>query len=81
MRQKTLREQLKWLHISADVEEDLVGDVINRIGENNVVISTDYPHADSHWPDAVNHFMAMECQAARGKRSCGNNCARLYAVD
>ncbi len=34
--------------ISVDVEEDLVGDVLKRIGDDNVVISTDYPHADSH---------------------------------
>ena len=31
--------------ISVDVEEDLVGDVLKRIGDDNVVISTDYPHA------------------------------------
>ena len=51
---------LRQCFISVDVEEDLVTDVIKRIGDDNVVISTDYPHADSHWPNAVNHFMAMD---------------------
>jgi predicted TIM-barrel fold metal-dependent hydrolase len=66
--------------ISVDVEEDLVGDVLKRIGDENVVISTDYPHADSHWPDAVNHFMAMEMPSASRKKILWDNCARLYGV-
>ena len=58
--------------ISVDVEEDLVADVIRRIGDDNVVISTDYPHADSHWPNAVNHFMAIEMpSASRAKKFSG----------
>ena len=67
--------------ISVDVEEDLVGDVIRRIGDNNVVISTDYPHADSHWPEAVNHFMAMGMPSSARRKILWDNCARLYAVN
>ena len=67
--------------ISVDVEEDLVGDVVKRIGDDNVVISTDYPHADSHWPDAVNHFMAMDLPSGARRKILWNNCARLYGVD
>ncbi len=72
---------LRQCFISVDVEEDLVGDVIKRLGDDNVVISTDYPHADSHWPDAVNHFMAMEMPSASRKKILWDNCARLYGVD
>ncbi|MGH7855502.1 MAG: amidohydrolase family protein, partial [Candidatus Binatia bacterium] len=67
--------------ISVDVEEDLVRDVIKRIGDDNVVISTDYPHADSHWPNAVNHFMAIEMPSASRKKILWDNCARLYGVE
>jgi uncharacterized protein len=67
--------------ISVDVEENLVVDVINRIGDDNVVISTDYPHADSHWPDAVNQFVAMEMPSASRKKILWDNCARLYNVN
>ena len=66
--------------ISVDVEEDLLGDVLRRIGDDNVVISTDYPHADSHWPDAMNHFMAMEMPSHSRKKILWDNCARLYGV-
>ena len=66
--------------ISVDVEEDLLGDVLRRIGDDNVVISTDYPHADSHWPDAMNHFMAMEMPSNSRRKILWDNCARLYGV-
>ena len=72
---------LRQCFISVDVEENLVGDVVKRIGDDNVVISTDYPHADSHWPDAVNHFMAVEMPSASRKKILWDNCARLYGVD
>ncbi len=72
---------LRQCFISVDVEEDLVGDVVKRIGDNNVVISTDYPHADSHWPDAVNHFMVMEMPTGARKKILWDNCARLYGVE
>jgi hypothetical protein len=51
---------LRQCFISVDVDEDIVADVIRRIGDDNIVISTDYPHADSHWPHAVDSFMALE---------------------
>ncbi len=72
---------LRQCFISVDVEEDLVTDVIKRIGDDNVVISTDYPHADSHWPNAVNDFMAIEMPSESRKKILWDNCARLYGVD
>ena len=72
---------LRQCFISVDVEEQLVTDVIKRIGDDNVVISTDYPHADSHWPDAVNHFMKIEMPSASRRKILWDNCARLYGVD
>ncbi len=72
---------LRQCFISVDVEENLVSDVVKRIGDDNVVISTDYPHADSHWPDAVNHFMAMDLPSQARKKILWDNCSRLYGVD
>jgi predicted TIM-barrel fold metal-dependent hydrolase len=63
------------------VEEDLVLDVIRRIGDDNVVISTDYPHADSHWPNALNHFLAVEIPSDARRKILWDNCARLYGVE
>jgi uncharacterized protein len=72
---------LRQCFISVDVEEDLVIDVIKRVGDDNVVISTDYPHADSHWPNATNQFMAIEMPSASRKKILWDNCARLYNVN
>jgi uncharacterized protein len=72
---------LRQCFISVDVEEALVGDVIRRLGDDNLVISTDYPHADSHWPDAVNHFMTVEMPSASRRKLLWDNCARLYGVN
>jgi predicted TIM-barrel fold metal-dependent hydrolase len=72
---------LKQCFISVDVEEDLVRDVVKRIGDDNLVISTDYPHADSHWPNAVNHFMGIEGLSGSSRRKIlWDNCARLYNI-
>jgi predicted TIM-barrel fold metal-dependent hydrolase len=72
---------LRQCFISVDVEEDLVTDVIKRLGDENVVISTDYPHADSHWPSAINDFMEMEMPSVSRKKILWDNCARLYGVE
>ncbi|HEX2930637.1 MAG TPA: amidohydrolase family protein [Candidatus Binatia bacterium] len=72
---------LRQCFISVDVEENLVADVIKRIGDDNVVISTDYPHADSHWPNAVKHFMAMDVAHESRRKILWDNCARLYGVE
>ncbi len=62
-----------------DVEEDLVVDVVRRIGDENIVISTDYPHADSRWPKAIETFLQIEGLSDVSRRKMFlDNCARLY---
>ena len=39
-----------------DPDEYLVADVIRRIGDDNIVVSTDYPHIDAHFPHALDEF-------------------------
>ena len=73
---------LRQCFISVDVDEDLVRDVIRRIGNDNIVISTDYPHADSHWPNAIDSFMAVEDLSSDSRRKIlWDNCARLYGIN
>src|SRR5262249_1575885 len=72
---------LRQCFISVDVDEDIVADVIRRIGDDNIVISTDYPHADSHWPHAVDSFMAIgDLSAESRKKILCDNCARVYGI-
>jgi predicted TIM-barrel fold metal-dependent hydrolase len=72
---------LKQCFISMDPDEYLVGDVIKRIGDDNILISTDYPHIDAHFPHALDEFFAIEGLSASSRRKIlWDNCARLYDV-
>ena len=64
-----------------DVDEYLVTDVIGRLGDDNIVISTDYPHIDAHYPHAVEEFMETPGLSDDSlKKILWDNCARLYDV-
>ncbi len=70
---------LRQCFITTDVDEDLVVDVIRRLGDDNIVISSDYPHSDSHWPNAIDTFMDVEGISEISRQKIfWNNCARLY---
>ncbi len=70
---------LRQCFVSVDVEEDLVVDVVKRIGDDNIVISTDYPHADSRWPKAIDTFLQIDGLSDGSRRKMfWDNCAKLY---
>jgi uncharacterized protein len=67
--------------ISVDPDEYLVADVISRIGDNNILISTDYPHIDAAFPHALDEFLAIEEMSDASRRKVlWDNCVRLYGV-
>jgi predicted TIM-barrel fold metal-dependent hydrolase len=72
---------LQQCFISVDPDEYLVTDVIKRIGDENIVISTDYPHIDAHFPHALDEFLAIEGLSDVSRRKIlWDNSARLYGV-
>ena len=46
--------------ISVDVDEFMVKNVIETVGDDNLVLSTDYPHHDSKYPNALDTFLEMD---------------------
>ena len=46
--------------VGCEGEEREVGSVIQLMGDDNIVFSTDYPHSDSEFPHAVDAFMQQE---------------------
>ncbi len=69
-------------YISVDPDEYLVADVVKRLGDDNLVFSTDYPHSDSAYPNAVDEILALEGLSLENKRKIlWTNCARLYGID
>jgi predicted TIM-barrel fold metal-dependent hydrolase len=72
---------LKQCFISVDPDEYLVTDVVQRLGDDNLVVSTDYPHIDAHFPHAIDEFLEIEGLSDNSrKKILWDNCARLYNI-
>ncbi|HWO42547.1 MAG TPA: amidohydrolase family protein [Candidatus Eisenbacteria bacterium] len=64
--------------ISTEHERELPM-IIDLLGDDNIVFSTDYPHGDSDFPHAVEEFLAMDgVRRESQKKILWDNCARLY---
>jgi predicted TIM-barrel fold metal-dependent hydrolase len=69
-------------YASAEVGEWSLPAVIDTIGDDNLVVSSDFPHFDSAFPEAGAHFMALANVSRESKRKIlWDNCARLYNLD
>jgi len=66
--------------LSVEAEELTVKDYVSWFGDDNLVFSTDYPHADSKFPRSVHHFHELPLSDASRKKILWDNCARLYAL-
>jgi len=67
--------------VSVDPDEDVVRHALPSMGDDNIVISTDWPHDDSAYPRAVETFLGLEGVTDTTKRKIlWDNCARLYGV-
>ena len=54
---------------------------VEEFGDENLVFSTDYPHGDSKYPDAVSGFLDLPGVSDESKRKIlWDNWARLYGV-
>ena len=66
--------------ISTEHEKELPM-IIELIGDDNIVFSTDYPHGDSDFPHAVEEFLEMDGVSKESqKKILWDNCARLYGL-
>jgi predicted TIM-barrel fold metal-dependent hydrolase len=66
--------------VSAESDERFVKQVIDYMGDDNIVYSTDWPHPDSKYPHAVESFLENEISDASKRKILWDNCARLYGV-
>ena len=72
---------LRQCTVSVDADEHLAEDMVNRLGDDNLVFSTDYPHPDSPYPHATDQFLALDgLSKATKRRVLWDNCARLYGL-
>jgi predicted TIM-barrel fold metal-dependent hydrolase len=66
--------------ISVDPDEDQVEWVIQKLGDDTLVFSTDYPHSDSHFPEATELFLKLPISEASKRKILWDNCCRLYGL-
>jgi uncharacterized protein len=66
--------------VSVEPDEATITHVIDYMGGKNVVFSTDYPHGDSKFPEAVHHFLKLPISVEDQKRILWDNCAAYYAM-
>jgi len=50
-------------------------------GAEYFVVSSDYPHSDGAFPDAMKEFFGMALSAEQRRKILWDNCARLYAIE
>ena len=72
---------LRQCWISVDADEVLSEDVVSRLGDDNIVFSTDYPHPDSAYPHATEELLSIDgLSSATKKKILWDNCAKLYGI-
>ena len=70
---------LRQCFIGTDVDEELLKVVVDEIGDNNIVMSVDYPHADGPFPNGVKEFLELPGVSLESKKKImWENCLRLY---
>jgi predicted TIM-barrel fold metal-dependent hydrolase len=69
-------------YCSVEVGEWSLPGVITTIGDDNLVLSSDFPHFDSEFPEAGKHFLELAGVSRESKgKILWENCARLYNLD
>ena len=64
--------------VSVEPDEAGVKYVIDYIGTDRLVFSTDYPHGDSKFPHAVESFLKLEITQDDKRKILWDNCAEFY---
>jgi uncharacterized protein len=67
-------------YIALDVDEEPAIHAVNDMGADYFVVSSDYPHADGAFPDAMKEFFGMALGDEQRRKILWDNCARLYAI-
>ena len=66
--------------VSVEADEETVKDYVAWFGDDNLVFSTDYPHADSKFPRSLEYFRKLPLAAGSQRKVLWDNWARLYDV-
>ena len=68
-------------YIGLDVDEEPAVDVVNKVGPEYFVVSSDYPHSDGAFPEAIQQFLSLPLSGEARRKILWDNCSRLYAIE
>jgi predicted TIM-barrel fold metal-dependent hydrolase len=71
----------KQCFVSVEPDEESLKYVIDYMGSNRIVLSTDYPHGDSKYPHAVESFLKLSITDEDKRKILWDNCASYYALE
>jgi len=66
--------------LAVEADEEPVTHYVERFGDDNLVFSTDYPHADSKYPRSVESFLRLPLSEGSQRKILWDNWRRLYHV-
>jgi len=66
--------------VSVEPDEGPARYTIEEFGCDQLVFSTDYPHGDSKYPEAVENFLQLDISDEAKPKILWDNCARFYEV-
>ena len=64
--------------VAVDCDESPAKYVVDAVGDDTLVFSTDYPHSDSKYPQAVDEFLKLDLPESSKRKILWDNCQRLY---
>ena len=68
--------------VSVDADEELLQYTVQAIGDENIVISTDWPYDDSAYPRAIETFLGLPRVSDTSKRRIlWDNCVRFCGLN
>jgi predicted TIM-barrel fold metal-dependent hydrolase len=67
-------------YIALDVDEEPALDAIKQMGSEYFVVSSDYPHSDGAFPEAMQQFFGLQLSDEARRQILWDNCARLYKI-
>jgi predicted TIM-barrel fold metal-dependent hydrolase len=67
-------------YIALDVDEEPAVHAVNDMGAEYFVVSSDYPHSDGAFPEAMEQFLGLPLDNGQRRKILWDNCARLYGI-
>ncbi len=66
--------------LSIECDEEPAKYAVDTFGGGNIVFSSDYPHADSKYPESVGRFFDLPLSEDAQRKIMWDNCAELYDI-